>query len=235
MLVQLVGFFLFLHTTTAIEKSRGALGSRVFTFVHGDEQAKLNFSAAEDFCRFSVGKVSESESTLSSTGKKDLIRLSSRPVNQSEGVRIVIRTSLASLHSYPENLALVNWISKQENHSFWIGGQVIKTMNEFLRSIYVLHWSDGSRSDFSFLRLPNQEIFSMRMGERRCISVDYISGQWGVHLCSEKRYFVCLTVPVIDQNDTVTPEKKKEAPPRPGSEKLEKQDSMTEDELGDLL
>ncbi|CAH8493037.1 unnamed protein product [Schistosoma haematobium] len=168
-----------------------------------------------------------------SKDKQDRQHLFSNP-SQSYKDGMVLRTSLASVHSYPENLALVKWVAKQEKHSFWIGGKITKTMNEFTRPIYVLHWVDGSKSDFSLIRLPNPEITSMRTGEQRCTSVDYSSGQWGVHLCSEKRYFVCLTVPVLNtENQETTKQKEKSSPSL--QKKSETHDALIDDEMGSTL
>ncbi|TPP66534.1 Bone marrow proteoglycan [Fasciola gigantica] len=184
----------------ATERSRGALGPRVFTFVHGDDKAKLNFTSADDYCKHAVGQSKpgtsvngvRKESGMWDGGEK-FKRWSS---NHSHDQDLVLETRLASVHSYPETVALVKWVSKQEKHSFWIGGT----------------WTDGSRADFSFLRLPNEELSRIRVGEHLCVSVDYHSGQWGIHPCSEMRYFVCLTVPVLKSSvsDNKTEERKEE-------------------------
>ncbi|KAA0198735.1 Bone marrow proteoglycan [Fasciolopsis buskii] len=188
----------------ATERSRGSLGPRVFTFVHGDEQAKMNFTSADEYCKHTVGQ-SRSETTSAGViqesgmwdGSEDFV---GRSKNHSQESDLVLQTRLASVHSYPETLALVKWVSRQEKHSFWIGGTVSKTLNEYMQPIFVLQWTDGSRSDFSFFKLPNEELAGIRVGEHRCVSVDYHSGQWGVHPCSETRYFVCLTVPVLQSS-----------------------------------
>ncbi|VDO70047.1 unnamed protein product [Schistosoma mattheei] len=232
MLLLVVQFVLSYNAAYALEKSQGALGPRIFTFVHGDVDAKLNFSAAEHYCK-SVGGLSDTNNMDDPKDKQDRQHLFSNP-SQSYKDGMVLRTSLASVHSYPENLALVKWVAKQEKHSFWIGGKITKTMNEFTRPIYVLHWVDGSKSDFSLIRLPNPEITSMRIGEQRCTSVDYSSGQWGVHLCSEKRYFVCLTVPVLNtENQETTKQKKKSSPSL--QKKSETHDALIDDEMGSTL
>ncbi|TNN11261.1 Bone marrow proteoglycan [Schistosoma japonicum] len=232
MLLRIFEIVLIFNTAYAIEKSRGALGSRVFTFVHGDENAKLNFSEAENYCKF-VGQQSDNNDMLDSLNKHDRQHVSSQaPQNSKE--KMVLQTALASIHSYPENLALVNWISKQEKHSFWIGGKITKTVNEFMRPLYVLHWVDGSKSDFSLLRLPNPEMTSISVGEQRCVSVDYSSGQWGVHLCSEKRYFVCLTVPVLSTDNQMI-SKQKEQSSLTVPNKSESKDTLIDDELGSML
>ncbi|KAH8848991.1 Bone marrow proteoglycan [Schistosoma japonicum] len=222
MLLRIFEIVLIFNTAYAIEKSRGALGSRVFTFVHGDENAKLNFSEAEHYCKF-VGQQSDNNDMLDSLNKHDR-----------QHKKWFLQTALASIHSYPENLALVNWISKQEKHSFWIGGKITKTVNEFMRPLYVLHWVDGSKSDFSLLRLPNPEMTSISVGEQRCVSVDYSSGQWGVHLCSEKRYFVCLTVPVLSTDNQMI-SKQKEQSSLTVPNKSESKDTLIDDELGSML
>ncbi|CAH8823563.1 unnamed protein product [Trichobilharzia szidati] len=228
MFVHLSGVLIFLQVAYAIEQSRGALGPRIFTFVHGDEAAKLNFSAAEDYCRNSIGKNSDSADQVSFIDVKSSDHLSAHALSKTKDGGLILQTSLASIHSYPENTAIIKWVSQKEKNSFWIGGQVTKTMNEFLRSIYVLHWTDGSKSDFSLLRLPNPELTSMVVGEHRCISVDYSSGQWGVHLCSEKKYFICLTVPVF------YPEKEKNFSSHPQHKKFETVESVTGDELENI-
>ncbi|CAH8823581.1 unnamed protein product [Trichobilharzia szidati] len=228
MFVHLSGVLIFLQVTYAIEQSRGALGPRIFTFVHGDEAAKLNFSSAEDYCRNSIGKNSDYADQVSFIDVKSSDHLSAHALSKTKDGGLVLQSSLASIHSYPENAAIIKWVSQKEKNSFWIGGQVTKTMNEFLRSIYVLHWTDGSKSDFSLLRLPNPELTSMLVGEHRCISVDYSSGQWGVHLCSEKKYFICLTVPVF------YPEKEKNFSSHLQPKKFETVKSVTGDELENL-
>ncbi|CAH8470314.1 unnamed protein product [Schistosoma turkestanicum] len=232
MLLLIVQIILFCNAVCTLEKSRGALGPRVFTFVHGDDNAKLNFSAAEHYCK-TIGQLPDSNDMLDSRDKQSNRNPSFSPAHiNTDGM--VLRTALASVHSYPENLALVKWISKQEKQSFWIGGKITKTVNDFARPIYVLHWTDGSKSDFSLLRLPNPELTSMRVGEQRCTSVDYTSGQWGVHLCSEKKYFVCLTIPVLNEENRETPSKKNKAstPLRENSETL---DALIDDEIGNML
>ncbi|VDP78162.1 unnamed protein product [Echinostoma caproni] len=209
MSIGIVLFCWILVVTESTERSRGALGPRVFTFVHGDDKAKLDFASADEYCKRTVGQGKSAfgdtgfieEPVMFEEGGDRIHRWS----NHSHNADLVLETRLASVHSYPETLALVKWVSKQEKHSFWIGGTVSKTLNEYMRPICVLQWTDGSRSDFSLLRLPNEELSNMRVGEQRCISVDYLSGQWGVHPCTEKRYFVCLTVPVLKSASDTEP------------------------------
>ncbi|KAG5453853.1 hypothetical protein CSKR_201856 [Clonorchis sinensis] len=193
-------FVSLLHVCSAIERSRGALGPRVFTFVHGDDSAKLDFMTADSYCRTRVGTERAPSKPVGIIEHEDEVFGKTRHSsfsNETNSDDLILETRLASLHSYPETLALVKWISKQEKHSFWIGGTVTKTLNEYLRPIFILQWTDGSRGDFSFLKLPSEELSEIRVGEQRCVSVDYLSGQWGLHPCEEKRYFVCLTVPVL--------------------------------------
>lgn len=187
-------------SVVALEKTRGALGPRVFTFIHGDDKAKMDFFSADRYCKTHVITDHEAKNNMKKYMTPDEYKPLpnyGRHFNHSEKSRLVLETRLASVHSHPENSALVNWVSKQEKHSFWIGGIITKTLNEYLRPIFVLKWTDGSRGDFSFLRLPNPELMSIRTGEERCVSVDYLSGQWGIHNCNEKRYFACLSTPVL--------------------------------------
>ncbi|KAK4473591.1 hypothetical protein MN116_002605 [Schistosoma mekongi] len=232
MLLRIVEIVLIFNAAHAIEKRRGSLGLKVFTFVHGDENAKLNFSEAEHYCK-SVIQQSDNTDMLDLINKQKHQHLSSQSLQNSKE-RMVLRTALASIHSYPENRALVKWISEQDKYSFWIGGKITKTMNEFMRPLYVLHWVDGSKSDFSLLRLPNPEMTSISVGEERCVSVDYSSGQWGVHLCSEKRYFVCLTIPVLNTDNQIISKEKE--PSSPTLQKnSETKDALIDDELGSML
>ncbi|KAF5400196.1 Bone marrow proteoglycan [Paragonimus heterotremus] len=191
---------LIINYCESIERSKGALGSRVFTFVHGDDNARMNFFSANAYCRNNVGADTKSYGQVGIIEDENGYIRKGDDKSSIGGAHVgdlVLETSLASLHSYPETLALVRWISKHEKRSFWIGGTITKTLNEYLRPIFVLHWTDGSTGDFSFLRLPSEQLSEIGIGEKKCVSVDYYSGQWGVHSCNEEKYFVCLTVPVL--------------------------------------
>nr|UZP64859.1 C-type lectin Lecg [Schmidtea mediterranea] len=143
--------------------SEGHISDKMFAFIHGGEDARMNFTDAEEFCSNFTFHRNNSDSHL------------------------------ASIQNLKEVKLIQNWILNLERKSFWIGGEIICSMNALLEKMFLLHWINNDKVEFTNFKVPNYNVKNMKVTEKRCVSVDLQDGRWGVHHCSEKKYFLCLT------------------------------------------
>ena len=113
-------------------------------------------------------------------------------------------SNLASVQNLKVSKILVRWILSLERRSFWIGGEIICSMNALLEKMHLLHWVDNEKVAFTNFKMPNLNAQKMKVGDKLCVSVDHLDGKWGVHNCSEKKFFLCITKPEIKKEKATT-------------------------------
>ncbi len=103
-----------------------------------------------------------------------------------------IESELVSLHDPKAVRDLMRWVLDLDQRQFWIGGRVARLHTPFEGHRHHLRhsWTDGSPADFQYLHFPMPALMP---GETRCLSIDFADGKWGVHDCSRRMYFVCLS------------------------------------------
>ncbi|KAL3311570.1 hypothetical protein Ciccas_009849 [Cichlidogyrus casuarinus] len=213
MSVLLLSLFFGFHIVSAadggeslqgIELTRGRIGLKLFTYVHGSDKAKMNFTEAQEFCsnNLVISKSTNGSLVKSFDRRKEneasheFPDASQQQKGQAKTQELVTESNLASIHSQPENTALATWAMNFEVKSFWIGSIITKQVSELGRPIFMMHWTDGSLADFSYLHLPVPELVQdnlMSVGETKCAAIDYRTGHWALHPCNERRFFMCLS------------------------------------------
>jgi len=147
----------------SIKIHEGYLGESIYSFVHGGLESKLNFTEAEHHCLNLIKTENNSESHL------------------------------ASIQNSKDAELIQNWILNLERKSYWIGGEIICSINALLEKMHLLHWINDDKVIHTNFKVPNVNVQQMNPGEKLCVSVDHVDERWGAHHCGEKKYFLCVT------------------------------------------
>ncbi|CAH8866873.1 unnamed protein product [Trichobilharzia szidati] len=148
-------------------------------------------------------------SGVSHTQKKKVRKSTYSRGSGSSSTNYILHGDLLSLHSPAMIHTLMGWALAVEARQFWIGGLVKLIQHEFNGQDrhLIQTWTDRTPVTIRFLHHYNPVVSQLHPNEIACLSVDYASGKWGVHYCSETKYFVCelLKLPK-KQRQTVTKE-----------------------------
>jgi len=138
------------------------------TLIYGNHNnSKMNFTDAENFCR-------NLKNNFTITGSQRII------------------SHLISFHRAEIIPEVMKFTLSHENERFYIGATVVKVVHDDHIGFF-LRWTDKTRDDFRFMHEPQPALTEMEPYEKRCVSVDYKSGRWGIHKCSKKMNVLCLT------------------------------------------
>nr|AAP06122.1 hypothetical protein [Schistosoma japonicum] len=124
---------------------------------------------------------------------------------------------LISIHSPVMIHLIMNWILSLEPRQFWIGGLIKLIVHQFNNEDkhVIQTWTDHTPVTVRFLHHHNNVLENLKPNDIACLSIDYASGKWGVHYCTETKYFLCELIKIpnrrIKLQKTLTNETKQQS------------------------
>ncbi|CAH8593168.1 unnamed protein product [Schistosoma mattheei] len=173
-------------------------------YVHDGNDARLSHFDAMRFCQKLSGNIQLINETLIQNATKHNISLNdyinttlnTKHPNQS---RNILYGDLVSIHSSSMIHVIMGWVLSTEARQFWIGGLIKLIVHEFngQHRHVIQTWTDHTPVTLRFLHHHSPVLENLKANDIACLSIDYASGKWGVHYCTETKYFVCelLSIP----------------------------------------
>ncbi|CAH8558479.1 unnamed protein product [Schistosoma turkestanicum] len=172
-------------------------------YVHGGDDARLNHYDAMRFCQQlpkNIHLLNEKlikNATAHNVSLKDYMNTTlNNKVNHSvdnQWENYILHGDLVSIHSSTMIHVIMGWILSVEPRQFWIGGLIKLIVHEFNgeHRHLIQTWTDRTPVTVRFLHHHSPVLERLQPNEIACLSIDYASGKWGVHYCTETKYFVC--------------------------------------------
>ncbi|CAI2732935.1 unnamed protein product [Schistosoma spindalis] len=167
-------------------------------YVHDGNDARLSHYDAMRFCQKLSGNIQLINETLIQNAThhnislQDYINttLNAKHSNQSQNI---LYGDLVSIHSSSMIHVLMGWVLSTEARQFWIGGLIKLIVHEFngQHRHVIQTWTDHTPVTLRFLHHHSPVLENLHTNDIACLSIDYASGKWGVHYCTETKYFVC--------------------------------------------
>ncbi|CAH8617785.1 unnamed protein product [Schistosoma bovis] len=173
-------------------------------YVHGGNDARLSHYDAMRFCQKLSGNIQLINETLIENATRHNISLNdyinttlnTKYLNHSKNI---LYGDLVSIHSSSMIHVIMGWVLSTEARQFWIGGLIKLIVHEFngQHRHVIQTWTDHTPVTLRFLHHHSPVLENLRANDIACLSIDYASGKWGVHYCTETKYFVCelLSIP----------------------------------------
>ncbi|CAH8653618.1 unnamed protein product [Schistosoma rodhaini] len=181
-------------------------------YVHGGNNARLSHYDAMSFCR----KLAENIQLLNET-------LIQNATNHNISLQDYINTTLnaqyykplkdyflygdlVSIHSSTMIHVIMGWVLSTEARQFWIGGLIKLIVHEFNgeHRHVIQTWTDHTPVTVRFLPHHSPVLERLQANDIACLSIDYASGKWGIHYCTETKYFVCELLKLPKRRATIS-------------------------------
>ncbi|VDO53652.1 unnamed protein product [Schistosoma margrebowiei] len=180
-------------------------------YVHGGNDARLSHYDAMRFCQKLSGNIQLINETVIQNATRHNISLNdyvnttmnTKYPNQSTNI---LYGDLLSIHSSSMIHVLMGWVLTTEARQFWIGGLIKLIVHEFngQHRHVIQTWTDHTPVTLRFLHHHSPVLENLKANDIACLSIDYASGKWGVHYCTETKYFVCELLSIPNRRATIS-------------------------------